>query len=295
MAAPPSRRDLLIAALASLLIGCPPAVGPGDAGADAGADALDATSREGGAPPSPLDAGPEACPAGALRYTDAGACLPADPCRGDTSCAGAERICLGVDGVARCGRCLDGFAERDGACVEDPRLRERATRFRVGTDYFWVWSGTRYERLYVRGVNLGGSVPGTGPRGGAIGRARYDRWLAMMSEAGLDAVRVYSLHPPELYEALAAHNRARPDRPIYLLQGVSQVSCSSKDSGGLTETDRVRCKRPGTRPCRVWDRCCLHSHSTTRRRGRGTCSLRRHCKRPSCQRHRSDIRYWPTP
>ncbi|HEU4348972.1 MAG TPA: hypothetical protein VFR35_14435, partial [Actinoplanes sp.] len=37
---------------------------------------------------------------------------------------------------------------------------------------------------------------------------------------GIRVVRIYTIHPPAFYQELAAHNRANPDRPLYLMQGV---------------------------------------------------------------------------
>lgn len=218
MASPSLTRASLALASSLFFAGCPPEGGlpdaaPDDAGAEAAAPDAAAPDRpDGGAAP--------ACPLGTFRYAPGGVCAPADPCRDEAVCAAASRVCENEEGTAVCGRCLDGFVEDGGACVDDPALEAHVGRFRVGRDFFWRWTGARYERVFVRGVNLGGSIPGTGPNGGAIGRERYDRWLAMMSDGGVNAIRVYSLHPPALYEALDAHNRARPDRPIFLFQGV---------------------------------------------------------------------------
>ncbi|MCB9594469.1 MAG: hypothetical protein H6719_17180 [Sandaracinaceae bacterium] len=220
------------AAFAALLLtGCPSDprtdAAVDDGGVDAGHDAR---------VPTVPDAGPLGpCELGAWRYSDDGACLPADPCWDETACASAERICLNEGGAAVCGRCLDGWHEDAGACVEDPR-DDYTGRFRVGRDYFWVWSGTRYERVPIRGVNLGGAVPGTGPNGGAITREQYGRWMTMMADGGINVIRVYSRHPPALYEALDAHNRDDPARPIYLLHGAWLIDpAEGEDLYSLTE------------------------------------------------------------
>ncbi|MCA9610635.1 MAG: hypothetical protein KC619_33800, partial [Myxococcales bacterium] len=208
-----TRTVCVLASALLLLTGC-----PSPPSADAG---LDAGNESPGFDGSRPDAGfLDGCAPGTRQYAEGQACRPSDPCMDEVECAAAERICLNEVGTAVCGRCLDGFVEAAGACVEDPALTENVGRFRVGQDFFWVWSGDRYERVPVRGVNLGGSVPGTGPGGGAITREQYDRWLRIMSDGGINAIRVYSLHPPAFYQAVDAHNRERPDRPIYLLHGI---------------------------------------------------------------------------
>jgi hypothetical protein len=92
-------------------------------------------------------------------------------------------------------------------------------RFRVGDEGFEVSvDGGGFDPLPVRGVNLGMAKPGRFPGEAAITRAEYDRWLRLMGELNVNVVRVYTVHPPAFYRALAAYNRSHAD-PIYLLHG----------------------------------------------------------------------------
>jgi hypothetical protein len=86
--------------------------------------------------------------------------------------------------------------------------------------FLGVREGPGYRPIFLRGVNLGVGIPGTQPGELAASGDQYRRWLARMSEIGLNAVRVYTLHPPRFYEALDDHNRARPQAPLYLLHGI---------------------------------------------------------------------------
>ncbi|MFQ3293615.1 MAG: hypothetical protein ACI8VE_000678 [Natrialbaceae archaeon] len=83
--------------------------------------------------------------------------------------------------------------------------------FRVRRDGEWA-------SLLVRGVNLGMGKPGRFPGETAITRDEYDRWLGQISAMNANVLRVYTVHPPEFYEALAEHN-AKTDQPLYLLHG----------------------------------------------------------------------------
>ena len=75
-----------------------------------------------------------------------------------------------------------------------------------------------WRPFYVKGVNLGAALPGRYPSE-FPDRATYDGWLREMAEAGINTIRVYTIHPPAFYEALRAHNlRAR--RPLWLIHGV---------------------------------------------------------------------------
>jgi hypothetical protein len=87
-------------------------------------------------------------------------------------------------------------------------------------DYLGVRDGAGYRPIFLKGVNLGVGIPGTQAGELAASREQYRRWFTRMSEMGLNAVRVYTLHYPRFYEVLEEHNRARPHAPLYVLHGV---------------------------------------------------------------------------
>jgi hypothetical protein len=76
------------------------------------------------------------------------------------------------------------------------------------------------DRTFLPGVNLGSTTPGHLPGEMSITAAQYRSWIAAMGRLGIRVVRIYTIHPPAFYQELARHNRADPDRPIYLMQGV---------------------------------------------------------------------------
>jgi hypothetical protein len=97
--------------------------------------------------------------------------------------------------------------------------------FRAGSERLEVYKGRRggYRGLFLAGVNLGVGVPGTYAGELAATREQYERWLEKMGEAGINAVRLYTLHFPRFYEALAAYNTRREQSrkaPIYVFQGI---------------------------------------------------------------------------
>ncbi|MFB9361516.1 hypothetical protein [Actinoplanes nipponensis] len=73
---------------------------------------------------------------------------------------------------------------------------------------------------FLPGVNLGGTTPGHQPGELAITAGQYRTWFAAMTWLGIRVVRIATIHPPAFYRELAAHNRADPGRPLYLMQGV---------------------------------------------------------------------------
>jgi hypothetical protein len=83
-------------------------------------------------------------------------------------------------------------------------------------------TGEEFKSMILKGVNLGSSPPGyfPGEIAYAITPAMYERWIGMMAQAGLNAVRVYTLHPPVFYEKLAEYNYRHPSNPLFLFQGV---------------------------------------------------------------------------
>ena len=76
------------------------------------------------------------------------------------------------------------------------------------TDRFWP------------GVNLGSTTPGALPGELRLPRRTLDRWLGEMGSLNVRVIRVYTILPPEFYDALAAYNRAHEDRPLWFIQGI---------------------------------------------------------------------------
>ena len=77
------------------------------------------------------------------------------------------------------------------------------------------------DRTFLPGVDLGGTTPGHQSGELSVSAAQYRAWFAAMSWLGIRVVRIYTIHPPAFYQQLAAYNRANPERPLYLVQGVS--------------------------------------------------------------------------
>lgn len=90
--------------------------------------------------------------------------------------------------------------------------RTRAGRIEVRTPEGW-------RRFHVNGVNLGAALPGRHPSQ-FPDSAVYAEWIAEMAAMNVNAVRLYTIHPPHFYRALRAHNRAHPADPLWLIHGV---------------------------------------------------------------------------
>ena len=77
-----------------------------------------------------------------------------------------------------------------------------------------------YTPIFVKGVNLGAALPGRYPTEFPREASVYLEWLDVIAGLGANTVRVYTLLPPEFYEAVATHNAMAASRKLWLIQGV---------------------------------------------------------------------------
>lgn len=90
------------------------------------------------------------------------------------------------------------------------------------------------DKTFLPGVNLGSTTPLHQPgEVGGIPADQFATWLEQMGGLGIRVVRVYTLLPPGFYDELAAHNRAHPRDPIYLVQGAYLPDESYVERGSL--------------------------------------------------------------
>ncbi len=110
----------------------------------------------------------------------------------------------------------------DAVIVERPPLvRPDRLQYpaRVVGDRFEIRTADGWAPFYIKGMNLGATLPGKHPSEFPDSTV-YATWIADMSEMGVNTVRVYTIHPPAFYAALERHNRERPDRALWLVHGV---------------------------------------------------------------------------
>jgi hypothetical protein len=86
---------------------------------------------------------------------------------------------------------------------------------------------------FLPGVNLGSTTPGHQPGELSVGAEQYRSWFVGMRRFGIRVIRIYTIHPPDFYRELAAFNRASPDHPLYLMQGVYPPDESYVRKGNL--------------------------------------------------------------
>ncbi|MGG3449376.1 hypothetical protein [Domibacillus aminovorans] len=90
---------------------------------------------------------------------------------------------------------------------------------RVMNDSFEVLVNDKWEKLKIKGVNIGMAKPETFPGEAAITEEEYYRWFKSIGEMGSNSIRIYTLHPPGFYNALKRYNEEH-DQPIYVFHGI---------------------------------------------------------------------------
>jgi hypothetical protein len=134
-----------------------------------------------------------------------------------------------------CDPTVEPDAGRPDAATPDagPVPTEHVADFIVHGESLYHWTGSSYERMFVRGVNLGVGMPGTHPGELAPEYDDYLRWFEQMKAMGFDVVRIYTLHYPRFHRALRDYNEAHPSDPLYVLQGIWLTEENPEPSQGL--------------------------------------------------------------
>lgn len=83
-----------------------------------------------------------------------------------------------------------------------------------------IWDGSKWEDLFIHGVNLGIAMPGKWFTDFPKDKALYYRWLTKIGELGVNTLRIYTLLDPEFYHAFLLYNQLNPDRTIWLMQEI---------------------------------------------------------------------------
>lgn len=104
----------------------------------------------------------------------------------------------------------------NNALYEDENI---AYSSRINGEHFEVYRDGQWEKIDLKGINMGMAAPGYWPGEAAITFERYTRWIEQIAELGANVIRVYTIHPPAFYQALWLHNQ-KAEHPMYLMHGV---------------------------------------------------------------------------
>lgn len=109
--------------------------------------------------------------------------------------------------------------------IIDEPLKKRATdqvKFEFvtkGNIIYEVDSNNKQVPFFSKGVNIGAALPGKTFTEFPKDKALYLNWFAQISDLGYNTVRIYTLLPPEFYQALYEFNAAN-NEPLFLLQEI---------------------------------------------------------------------------
>lgn len=92
------------------------------------------------------------------------------------------------------------------------------TNSKTGDSYIQIQKGGKWENLLIKGVNMGIGKPGYFPGETAISKQEYFRWFKEIGAMNANAIRIYTLHPPQFYEAFYEYNQIAK-KPLFLFHG----------------------------------------------------------------------------
>lgn len=110
-------------------------------------------------------------------------------------------------------------------------------RFKTGEKYFSVLETkiregegiSEWNRYFLKGVNMGVALPGNYPSEFSATYDIYLNWFNKIAEMNSNTIRIYTVLPPEFYEAFAQYNINHSNKPLYILQGVWADETDSND------------------------------------------------------------------
>jgi hypothetical protein len=102
--------------------------------------------------------------------------------------------------------------------VEIVEKNEIETNSTTGDAYIQVQKNGKWSDILIKGVNMGIAKPGYFPGETAISKEEYSRWFKEIGEMNANAIRIYTLHPPQFYEAFYEYNQIA-DKPLFLFHG----------------------------------------------------------------------------
>jgi len=93
--------------------------------------------------------------------------------------------------------------------------------FKVDDQFFYVNSGGVYNKIIIHGINFGVGTPGKTPgQVNSVSYEEYIQWFTQFADVGFNNIRIYTLHGPQFYRALADYNMSNYESPLYLFQGI---------------------------------------------------------------------------
>ena len=99
-------------------------------------------------------------------------------------------------------------------------IEGRCISARTAERYFEVFDGEEWQKLMIKGVNIGTSLPGRWYTEFPSDRELYARWLKEIAAMNANTIRIYTLLDPSFYAVLAEHNSNPENKPLWLFQEI---------------------------------------------------------------------------
>lgn len=91
---------------------------------------------------------------------------------------------------------------------------------RLEGNYLQIYRDSKWEKLYINGVNLGTALPGKWFTEFPQDEEIYTEWFEQIGAMNANTIRVYTLLDPQFYKALLKYNQHHQDKPLYLMQEI---------------------------------------------------------------------------
>ena len=77
----------------------------------------------------------------------------------------------------------------------------------IDKDIYIANNNNKWEKLYIKGINMSSTKPGVYPNDDNITYEEYSRWISLIYEMGINCIRVSNLMGHDFYKALEEFNR----------------------------------------------------------------------------------------
>ncbi|UOQ43920.1 hypothetical protein MUN89_18945 [Halobacillus salinarum] len=109
-------------------------------------------------------------------------------------------------------------------------------KFKTSDKKIQIYKDGSWSPFFIKGVNLGATLPGHFPGEMPISKKDYMNWFQMIQDMGVNTIRIYTIHKPVFYEALVEFNEDNKDDPLYFMQGIwSPVNLMNKTKNASSE------------------------------------------------------------
>ncbi|MGH4139630.1 hypothetical protein [Clostridium sp.] len=101
---------------------------------------------------------------------------------------------------------------------------------KVDGKYFSVYEKGAFKKIYVKGVDIGNTMPGITKGSSLDDNTIYKQWFEKIAGMNANCIRVYDLMRPGFYRELDIYNSTHPDKKLYLFQNISAIDESVSEN-----------------------------------------------------------------